>query len=567
MSNSGSNIPAQFRPRIAPDRFVSGITSSPDDRVEVGVLFVGAGPASLAGAIRLAQLLENEPELMESLGEMPIAIIEKGKYPGAHLLSGAVVNPIALRKLFPGIPKFDFPFYDQVTKEGVYFLTEKSSLRLPTPPTMNNHGNYVASISKVAKWLAEKAEEKGVMIFNEMSGMKVLVEDGAVKGVRTDDKGLDRDGNPLENYQPGSDVLAKVTVFGEGTTGHLTQAALNHFQIGSPNPQVYALGVKEIWEVPKPLDRVIHTMGWPLRGGKEYREFGGSFIYPMGQDKVSIGLVVGLDYADASLSVHDLLQELKNHPLVKEILDGGKRTDSGWGAKTIPEGGFYAIPDRLDVPGGMFIGDCAGFVNVPALKGIHYAMWSGILAAETIFKVLKEKRDPSAPNSLAGYDRAVRDSFICKDLYSVRNMRQAFQHGFVPGFILAGLMTVTKGLFPGWKFGSHHDSEQPLFLGKKTYTKPDNRYTFDKLSSVYASGNRSRDNQPNHIIYEPEVSEVVGEAWINMCPAQVYEWHEENGHKVIRTDPTNCVQCGAINAKGLRLTPPEGGSGPEYTET
>ena len=284
MSNSNSNIPAQFRPHIAPDRFVSGITSSPDERVEVGVLFVGAGPASLAGAIRLAQLLESEPELMESLGEIPIAIIEKGKYPGAHLLSGAVVNPIAFRKLFPDLPKFEFPFFDQVTKEGVYFLTERNSLRLPTPPTMNNHGNYVASISKVAQWLAGKAEEKGVMIFNEMSGMKLLVEDGAVKGVRTDDKGLDRDGKPMENYQPGSDVLAKVTVFGEGTTGHLTQVTLNHFQINRPNPQVYALGVKEIWEVPKPLDRVIHTMGWPLRGGKQYREFGGSFIYPMGRD-------------------------------------------------------------------------------------------------------------------------------------------------------------------------------------------------------------------------------------------------------------------------------------------
>ncbi len=567
MSNSNSNVPAQFRPQIAPDRFVSGITSSPDERVEVGILFVGAGPASLAGAIRLAQLLEEEPEIMESLGEIPIAIIEKGKYPGAHLLSGAVINPIAFRKLFPDLPKFDFPFFDQVAKEGVYFLTEKSSLRLPTPPTMNNHGNYVASISKVAQWLAGKAEEKGVMIFNEMSGMKVLVENGSVKGVRTDDKGLDRDGKPMENHQPGSDVLAKITVFGEGTTGHLTQAALEHFQIKRPNPQVYALGVKEIWEVPKPLDRVIHTMGWPLRGGKQFREFGGSFIYPMGKDKVSLGLVVGLDYADSSLSVHDVLQELKTHPLIKSILDGGKRSENGWGAKTIPEGGFYALPERLYVPGGMFIGDCAGFVNVPALKGIHYAMWSGILAAEAIFKVLKEKRDPSAKDSLAGYDKAVRDSFICKDLHEVRNMRQAFQYGFVPGFILAGLMTVTKGLFPGWRFGSHHDSEQPVFIGDKTYPKPDNKYTFDKLSSVYASGNRSRDNQPNHILYEAEVPDAIGEAWINMCPAQVYEWHEENGHKVIRTDPTNCVQCGAINAKGLRLTPTEGGSGPEYTET
>jgi len=564
-----SNIPAHFKPNIEQNRFISGITSKADERVEVGVLFIGAGPASLAGAIRLAQLLEGEPGLMESLGEIPIAIIEKGKYPGAHLVSGAVVNPIAFRKLFPNLPKFEFPFYDQVTKEAVYFLTEKGSFRLPTPPTMSNHGNYVASISKLAKWLAEKAEEKGVMIFNEMAGVKAIVEGGVVKGVRTDDKGLDRDGNPMENYQPGSDVLAKVTVFGEGTTGHLTQAVLNHFNLQRPNPQVYALGVKEVWEVPNPLDRVIHSMGWPLRGSKKYREFGGSFIYPMGQDRVSIGLVVGLDYTDASLSVHDILQELKLHPLIKGILDGGRRSESGWGAKTIPEGGFYSLPERLHVPGALFIGDCAGFVNVPALKGIHYAMWSGILAAETIFSALKEKRDPSEPTSLSRYDRAVKDSFIWKDLYRVRNMRQAFQYGFVPGFILAGLMTVTGGLFPGWRFKVHADSEHPMFPGDRNrkYPKPDNTYTFDKLSSVYVSGNRSRDNQPNHIIYRPDVPEVIGETWINMCPAQVYEWHEESGHKVVRTDPTNCVQCGAINAKGLRLTPPEGGSGPEYTET
>ncbi len=562
-----SNIPAEFKPEIKEDRFVSGITGSPDERVEVGILFVGAGPASLAGAIRLAQLLEEEPGVMESLGEIPIAVLEKGKYPGAHLVSGAVVNPVAFRKLFPDLPKFEFPFFDQVTKEAVYFLTESSYFRLPTPPTMNNHGNYVASISKMTQWLAQKAEEKGVMIFNEMAGVKVVVEDGVVKGVRTDDKGLDRDGKPMENYQPGSDVLAKVTVFGEGTTGHLTQAAINYFNLKRPNPQIYALGVKEVWEVPKPLDRVIHTMGWPLRGAKKYKEFGGSFIYPMGQDRVSIGLVVGLDYADASLSVHDLLQELKLHPLIKQILDGGKRSESGWGAKTIPEGGFYSLTDRLHVPGGVFIGDCAGFVNVPALKGIHYAMWSGILAAETIFAALKEGRDPAAPKSLVKYDQAVKNSFIWKDLYRVRNMRQAFQYGFVPGFILAGLMTVTGGLFPGWRFKSHADSEQPMFLGDRKYPKPDNNYTFDKLSSVYVSGNRSRDNQPNHIIYKAEVPEVIGEAWINMCPAQVYEWHEEGGHKVIRTDPTNCVQCGAINAKGLRLTPPEGGSGPEYTQT
>jgi len=563
-----SSIPAQFKPPVEKNEFISGITHKPEDRVEVGILFVGAGPASLAGAIRLAQLLSDEPEIMESLGEIPIAVIEKGKYPGAHLVSGAVVNPISFRTLFPELKDEDFPFFGPVDKESVYFLTRKHSLILPTPPTMHNKANFAASISQMAKWLGERAEEAGVMIFNEMSGMNLLVENEVVRGVRTDDKGLDKDGNKLGNYHPGSDILAKVTVLGEGTTGHLSMAMIDHFNLKGANPQVYALGVKEIWEVPNPLDRVIHTMGWPLRGSRKYSEFGGSFIYPMGLDKVCIGLVVGLDYTDATLSVHDLLQELKLHPLVKEILDGGKRSDNGWGAKTIPEGGLYSIPDPLHVPGALLIGDSAGLVNVPALKGIHYAMMSGIIAAESIFSALKGKNDPAGPDALAGYDRAIRKSFIWKDLYQVRNMRQAFQDGFVPGLILAGLMTVTKGLFPGGRFKLHRDSEKEMFIGdKRSYPKPDGEYTFDKLTSVYASGNRSRDNQPDHIRIRRDVPEVIGETWINMCPAQVYEWDEENGKKVIRTDPSNCVQCGAITSKGGRLTPPEGGSGPEYTET
>ena len=562
-----SNRPSDYNPPVQESEFITTITDKPEDLIEVGVLFVGAGPASLAGAIRLGQLLENEPEIMESLGEMPIAILEKGKYPGAHLVSGAVVNPIAIRRLFPEAKDSDFPFLQEVNGESVYFLTEKMAIPLPTPPTMRNHGNFVASISELAKWLGEKAEELGVMIFNEMAAVKLIVEDEVVKGVRTDDKGADKDGKPLENFQPGSDILAKATVLGEGTTGHLSMALFEHFKVPRENPQIYALGVKEIWEVPKPLDRVIHTMGWPLSISSKYSEFGGSFIYPMGSDKVSIGLVVGLDYKDASLSVHDLLQQLKCHPMVKKILKGGKKADQGWGAKTIPEGGYYAVPDKLNVPGAMVIGDSAGLLNVPALKGIHYAMMSGILAAESIFNSLKQKNDLQTYSGLDSYSSAIRDSFIMEDLYAVRNMRQAFQHGFIPGFILSGLMTVTGGKFPGGKFKGHHDSEQEMFIGQRDYPKPDNEYIFDKLTSVYDSGNRTRDNQQDHVRIEKEVSEEVGETWINMCPAQVYEWHEENGKKIIRTDPTNCIQCGAITSKGGRLTPPEGGSGPEYTQT
>jgi electron-transferring-flavoprotein dehydrogenase len=565
-----SNIPAHYKPPVAEDEFITGFTDRPEERIEVGILFVGAGPASLAGAIRLAQLLAEEPGIMESLGEIPIAIMEKGKYPGAHLVSGAVVNPVAFRKLFPKLPKFEFPFFGPVTKETIYFLTASRAFPFPVPPpTMQNHGNYVASISKIGAWLAEKAEELGVLILNETVGYKLIVENGVVRGVRTGDKGLDREGNPLGSYQPGSDVSAKVTVLGEGTQGHLTQALLEHFKIKRPNPQVYALGVKEIWEVPKPLDRVIHTMGWPLRSDKKYREFGGTFAYPMGENMVSLGLVVGLDYTDATVSVHDLLQEVKTHPLFRKILEGGKRVDRGWGAKTIPEGGLYSLPERLNVPGALLIGDCAGFVNVPALKGIHYAMWSGILAAESIFELLKAKKDPLAPGALFNYDRAVRNSFIWKDLYKVRNMRQAFKYGFWAGAMLAGIMTVTNGFFPGWRFTTELDSEHEMFIGdrNKTYPKPDNKYIFDKLTSVYASGNRTRDNQPSHLRLRTDVPEVIGTTWVNMCPAQVYEWVKKNGNKHLEVNPTNCIHCGAISAKGGRLTPPEGGGGPEYTET
>ncbi|OGQ06209.1 MAG: hypothetical protein A2W61_01775 [Deltaproteobacteria bacterium RIFCSPLOWO2_01_44_7] len=562
-----NDTPSQYPPPFQVSDYVTKLTSTPDKQLPVGVLIVGAGPAGLAAAIRLSQLLETAPEIKQSLGDFPIAVLEKGKYPGAHLLSGAVINPIAFRKLFPNLKESDFPFYGPVEKESVYFLTAKNSFPIPVPPTMKNHGNFAASLSKVGGWLAKKAESAGVTILPETTGSKLLVEDGVVRGVRTGDKGRDRNGSPLSNFEEGVDMVAQATILAEGTQGHLTQTAIEHFKIKGPNPQIYALGVKEVWEVAKPLDRVIHTMGWPLRLGKKYGEFGGSFAYPLGKDKASLGLVVGLDYHDASLSVHDLFQEMKCHPIFRKILEGGKRLDKGWGAKTIPEGGFYALPKRLSLPGALLLGDAAGFVNVPALKGIHYAMWSGMLAAETIFEALRGKKDLKSAETLKSYDTAVQKSFIWKDLYQVRNMRQAFQWGFVPGGILAGMMTVTKGLFPGGQFRAKADSEQTLFLGNKKYVKPDNKYTFDKLSSTYASGNRSRDSQPNHIKISQDVSEVVGEAWIHMCPANVYEWHTTpEGKKQIQLNPSNCIHCGAITAKGGRLTPPEGGSGPEYTE-
>jgi electron-transferring-flavoprotein dehydrogenase len=542
--------------------------SSPENRIEVGILFVGAGPANLAGAIRLAQLLEQAPEVKAALGEFPIAIVEKGKYPGAHLLAGAILNPVSLRRLFPNLKEGEFPLEVPVQKEGLYLLSSEKAYKVPLPPTMRNHGNYVISVSRFGKWLAEQAEALGISIFSETAGTKLLIESGAIRGVKSGDKGRDRTGAPMENFQEGAEILAKATVLGEGAQGHLTQAAIAHFGITRQNPQTYSLGVKEIWEVPHPPEEVIHTMGWPLRGEKKYNEFGGSFLYPMGGNLVSLGLVVGLGYRNAGTSVHDLLQLMKTHPFFRKILEGGRRLENGWGAKTIPEGGYYAVPDRLHLPGGLLVGDSAGFLNVPALKGIHYAMASGMLAAEAIFEALKSGRDLNQADALAGYDVAVRKSFILQDLHGVRNMRQAFDHGFVPGVLLAGMMTVTGGAFPGWRFQARRDAAEPLFMEKREYPKPDGKYIFDKLTSVHASGNSSRDNQPNHLRVEVHVPEEVGEAWIHMCPANVYEWGTDpEGKKVIRMNPTNCVQCGAIGAKGGRLTPPEGGSGPQYSLT
>jgi electron-transferring-flavoprotein dehydrogenase len=556
--------PADFPPPFSPREFVAGPTDPPAERIDVGVLIVGAGPAGLACAIRMGQLLEESPETAERLGEVPVAVLEKGKGVGAHLVSGAVVNPRALRRLFRGRVRIDeMPFYGPVAHESVYFLTPRSALRIPTPPTMKNDGNYVASLSELSRWLGEQAEAGGAYLLPETAADKLLVDGARVVGVRSGDKGRGRNGEPLANFEPGSDVTAKVTVLAEGTQGHLTGVALDRFGLQGENPQVWALGVKEVWRVEKPLDRVIHTMGWPLRGGRRYREFGGSFIYPMGRDMVTLGMVVGLDHRDAELSVHDLLQELKTHRLVRGILEGGERI--GWGAKTIPEGGFVSIPRRLHAPGLLICGDGAGLVNVPALKGIHYAIESGRLAAEAAFAALQRGRTAWAPGALTGYDEAIRDTFIWSDLKRVRNMRQAFGKGFWLGGAMAGAATASFGRFPPGNAKTERDADQELFTtGRPSrYPQPDGKVTFDKLSSVFLSGNKTRDDAPNHIVLRTDVPRELALLWERMCPAQVYE-ATENG---VEVTPSNCVQCGAITAKGGRLTPPEGGAGPEYKLT
>ncbi len=560
--------PAEFPPPWSPSEAVARPTDPVDERIEVGFLVVGAGPAGLAAAIRLGQLAEEHPETAERLGDVPVAVLEKGKAPGSHLLSGAVVNPRGLQRLFRGRKRIDeLPFYGEVEGESVLFLTRKHALPIPTPPTMVNHRNHVASLSQLGRFLADEAEALGATILPETTAERLLVDGGRVLGVRTGDRGRGREGEELSNFEPGSDITARVTILAEGTQGHLTGAALQHFGLASDNPQVWALGVKEVWKVAKPLDRVIHTMGWPLRPDRKFREFGGSFVYPMGDDMVTVGLVVGLDYRDAELSVHDLLQELKTHPRLRGIFEGGERVQ--WGAKTIPEGGFVALPKRLHAPGLLLCGDGVGMVNVPALKGIHYAVESGRLAAEAAWRTLE--RGASARTALASYDEAVQDSFIWSDLREVRNMRQAFGRGFYVGGALAGAMTASKGRFPRGDAATERDAEQSLLRTDRAaaYPAPDGLLTFDKLSSVFASGNRTRDDQPNHIRIQRRVPQQVAEMWARMCPAQVYEVGNSDGNGTVEVNlaPSNCVQCGAITAKGGRLTPPEGGSGPEYTVT
>jgi electron-transferring-flavoprotein dehydrogenase len=556
--------PSEFPPPFDVAEAIAPPTDPEDERIDVGVAIVGAGPAGLACAIRLGQLLEGAPEVAGRLGEVPVAVIEKGKQPGSHLLSGAVVNPRALQRLFAGRKRLDeMPFYGPVEQESVYFLTRTRAVRIPTPPTMKNHGNRVASLSELGRWLAEQAEEAGAMILPETAATKLLVDHGRVRGIRTGDKGRGRNSEELINFEPGSEVLARVTVLAEGTQGHLTGAAIQRFALEGENPQVWALGVKEVWRVAKPLRRVIHTLGWPLRAGAKYREFGGSFIYPMGEELITLGMVVGLDYRDAELSVHDLLQELKTHRLVRKLLEGGERI--AWGAKTIPEGGFLSLPRRLHAPGLLLCGDGPGFVNVPALKGIHYAIETGALAAEAAFATLQRGEAVGRREALAPYDEAVKQSFVWRELEEVRNMRQAFGRGFWLGGALAGAMTASRGKFPPGDAGTEPDVDQELIRTDRarSYPTPDGKLVFDKLSSVFLSGNKTRDDAPNHIRIQTEVSAELAEMWARLCPARVYE-AKDGG---VEVTASNCVQCGAITAKGGRLTPPEGGSGPEYTVT
>ena len=513
------------------------------EAIELDVLIVGGGPAGLACAIRLAK---DAPDLA-------IGGLEKAGALGEHVLSGAVMNPLAIRSLFPELSDADFPFRQPVEGEAVYYLTEQKAQRIPTPPTMKNHGNVVVSLCEVVRWMGEQAEALGVNIFPGFPAESLLVDGERVIGVRTVPSGLDRAGQPTDGYQEPTDLTAKVVILAEGTRGPLAQAWRAWRGVGSDNPQIFALGVKEVWEVKQPLDRVIHTLGWPLPSDA----FGGSWCYPMGPNQVSIGLVVGLDYHDATLDVHESMQRMKLHPLFREILEGGTMLE--WGAKTIPEGGYHAIPHRLSGDGLVMIGDTVGFVDVPSLKGIHYAMESGILAAQTVAGALAGG-GTGAGTELVGYDGAVRASRIVKDMHVTRNMRLAFKDGFVMGGLKAGLMTLTGGAFPGGRIEMGEDASAPRHPGRAAPFVPDNVLTFSKVDAVFKSGNATRDAIPSHLVVGEDVPADVADFYARMCPAGVYE---REGETLVVNAP-NCVDCKATDVLGPRWTPREGGSGPRY---
>ncbi len=559
----------------------------PREVMPVDVLFVGAGPASLAGAYHLLSLIEKHNERVEAGGEgeklreLEVAILEKGKALGAHAISGAVLDPRSLRELMPDFLAQEFPFESQVESEELRCLTSTRGLKFPiTPPPVDNRGNYIISISKLVRWLGAKVEEKGGFVIPEFAGRELLQEGERVVGVRSSDKGIDKDGKERANYQPGADIHAKVTVLGEGPRGSLTKTLIEKRGLDEgKNPQVYATGVKETWKLKPgrfPKGKVVHTLAHPL----DTKTVGGGFAYGCDGDVLSLGYVTSLDYWHPDTDPHAMLQLYKRHPLIADWLEGAEIIS--YGAKTIPEGGWYAMP-RLYCDGALLVGDAAGFLNPMRLKGIHLGMKSGMLAAEVIFEGLV--KDDLSVAQLANYEARVNSSWIKDEMWKVRNFHEAMLSGRHIGMMRSGFQIVFGGRDP---FGDRLRSEpghthmkklSELAPGKRHLPLPtfDNEKIFDKLTSVYQSGTLHEEDQPVHLLVEDrEICSTrctveYGNPCTHFCPAQVYEMVDgEGGRKELQINAANCVHCKTCDVMDpyqiITWVTPEGGGGPGYKD-
>ena len=555
--------------------------------LEFDVQFIGAGPAGLAGAIHLASLIEKHNAAIAagaeggSIPEITIAVLEKSARVGAHGISGAVMDPRAIRELMPDFLERGCPIATPVTSDDILFLTESGSFRLPfVPPVLVNHGNYVISLGDLVEWMAAIAEAKGVLIATETPAASPIVENGRVAGVLTGDKGIDKHGARKPTYQPGAEARARVTVLCEGPRGTIAKVLERELGLtAGKEPQVYSTGVKELWEVPAGRahrGRVIHTMGFPLPG----ETFGGGFIYGMSDTLWSLGMVTGLDYRDPTTDPHGNLQKFKTHPAVRTLLEGGKPI--GYGAKAIPEGGYFAMP-KLSADGLLLCGDSGGFLNGGRLKGIHLAIKSGMLAAETLFECLLN--DDFSKQRLASYENKVEASWAAAELRSMRNFHQAFDGGLFPGMMRTGFQMYAGGLDPlgGERLRGHYGHEKMRKLGerfpagKPEPMKFDGKLTFDKLADVYLSGTAHEEDQPAHLhvadtdLCATRCRTEFGNPCQHFCPANVYEMVPDEakaGALKLRVNASNCVHCKTCDIADpyqiITWVTPEGGGGPDY---